>query len=166
LLPTLHLLPCHDLIAVGAADPAFGMISLDGEKLVWQDSAIANMRDKLRSNFTVSNDGSQVRFGLGYGGERPVLFDLAAGRLTDQPQPAADLAEPDTTSLKLSDWEDNYTPKLDGNPLGLEIYETARSVAIATGAIASCSAGNGGSGSSTRAARSSGANPGPALPGA
>ena len=130
----MQLLPCGDTIAVGAADPAFGLISLDGEKLVWQDGAIADMRDKLRSNFTVSNDGSRVRFGLGYGNESPVLFDLAAGRLTDQPQPAADLAEPDTQSLRLSDWEDNYTPKLDGAPLRLKEYETARSVAIAPGA--------------------------------
>jgi len=130
----MQLLPCRDKIAVGAGDPAFGLISLDGEKLVWQEGAIADMRDKRRSNFTVSNDGSQVRFGLGYGGESPVLFDLPAGRLTDQPQPAAGLAEPDTASLKLSDWEDNTAPKLDGKPIiGLEQYEIARSVAIAPG---------------------------------
>ncbi|MFY9892593.1 MAG: hypothetical protein WAK63_00475, partial [Xanthobacteraceae bacterium] len=130
----MELLPCRDKIAAGTADPAFGLISLDGEKLVWQESAIADMRGKLRSNFTVSNDGSSVRFGLGYGGERPVLFDLAAGRLTDQPQLATGLTEPDTTSRKLSDWEHNYTPKLDGKPLGLEEHEAARSVAIAPGA--------------------------------
>jgi WD40 repeat protein len=129
-----HLLPCRDKIAVAAADPAFGLISLDGEKLVWQDSAIADLRRNHRSNLTVSSDGSKVRFGLGAGNERPVLFDLAVGRLTDQPQPAAGLAEPDTGSLQLSDWENNYTPKLDGNPLGLEEYEFARSVAIAPGA--------------------------------
>jgi hypothetical protein len=130
----MALLPCRDKIAVAAGDLAFGLISLDGEKLVWQDSAIADMRSKFRGNFTVSDDGSKVRFGLGYGDKSSVLFDLAAGRLTDQPQPAAGLAEPDTESLNLSDWGDNYTPKLDGKPLGLETYETARSVAIAPGA--------------------------------
>jgi WD40 repeat protein len=128
-----HLLPCRDKIAVGAAGPAFGLLSASGEKLVWQESAIADMRVKLRSNFTVSDDGSKVRFGLGVGNESPVLFDLVAGRLADQPQPAAGLAEPDTKSLKLSDWENNYTPKLDGKPIGLEEHETARSVAIAPG---------------------------------
>jgi hypothetical protein len=128
-----QLLPCQDKIAVGTADPAFGLLSSSGEKLVWQQSAIADMRGKRRSNFTVSNDGSKVRFGLGYDDESPVLFDLTAGRLTDQHQPAAGLAEPDTTSLKLSDWENNFKPKLDGKPLGLELYEMARSVAIAPG---------------------------------
>ena len=129
----MELLPCRDKIAVGTQDPAFGLISLDGKKLVWQESAIADMRDKRRSNFTVSSDGGQVRFGLGIGDDRPVLFDLAAGRLTDQPQPAAGLAEPDTTSLKLSDWENDYAPKLNGKPLALEEHEPARSVAIAPG---------------------------------
>jgi hypothetical protein len=131
----MQLLPCRDKIAVGAGDPAFGLISLAGEKLVWQGSAIADMRVKLRGNFTVSNDGSRVRFGVGVGNESPVLFDLAAGRLTDQPQPAAGLAEPDTASLKLSDWENDLAPKLNRKPLiGLENEERARSVAIAPGA--------------------------------
>ena len=128
-----QLLPCRDKIAVGAADPAFGLISLAGEKLVWQQSTNPDMRGKRRSNFTVLSDGSQVRFGLGYGDKSPVLFDLAAGRLTDQPQPAAGFAEPDTKSLKLSDWESNYTPNLDGKPLGLQEHELAHSVAIAPG---------------------------------
>jgi hypothetical protein len=132
------LLPCRDKIAVGAADPAFGLISLDGEKLVWQDSAIADMRDKLGSNFTVSNDGSKVRFGLGYGDKSPVLFDLVAGRLTDQPQPAAGLAEPDTTSLNLSDLMNNHMQRRasDDPPLEVKevkVYEPAWSFAIAPG---------------------------------
>ncbi len=128
----MELLPCRNKIAVGAADPAFGLISLDGEKLVWQQSASPDMRGKLRSNFTVSNDGSKLRFGLGYGDKNPVLFDLTTGRLTDQAQPAAGLAEPDTTSLKLTNWENNRAPQLDGKPLGLQ--EPARSAAIAPGA--------------------------------
>ena len=130
----MHLLPCRDKIAVRTQDPAFGLISLHGEKLVWQESATVVMRGKFGSNFTVSNDGGKVRFGLGYGDDRPVLFDLAAGRLTDQPQPAAGLAEPDTKSLKLSDWENDLAPKLNGKPLALEEHERARSVAIAPGA--------------------------------
>jgi WD40 repeat protein len=129
----MHLLPCRDKIAVGTADPAFGLLSLDGKKLIWQESASPDMRGKLRSNFTVSDDGSKIRFDLGYD-KSPVLFDLSVGRPTDQPQPAAGLAEPDTKSLNLSDWVNNTTPKLDGKPLGLEIYEFARSVAIAPGA--------------------------------
>jgi WD40 repeat protein len=129
----MHLQPCHDAVAVGAAYPEFGLISLMGEKRVWLEAAIPDMRNKRRQNFTVSEDGSKVRFGLGEGGETPVLFDLTAGHLTDQPEPVDGLSPPDTESLKLSDWENNYAPKLDGKPFALEQYETSRSVAVAPG---------------------------------
>ena len=129
----MQLVPCHDAIAVGVQDPAFGLISLAGKRLLWQESANPNMRLKLGANFTVSDDGSKVRFGLGVGSASPVLFDLATGRLTDQPKPADGLAAPDTTGLKLSDWNLSRAPKLDGKPLEMAPNEIARSVAIAPG---------------------------------
>ncbi len=79
----MQLLPCGDGIAAGAADPAFGVIAPDGAKRVWQEGVAADMRRKLHDDFEVSADGARVRFGLGFGGERPVLFDLAASRLAD-----------------------------------------------------------------------------------
>ncbi|MGO9868224.1 MAG: hypothetical protein ACLPJY_11175 [Rhodomicrobium sp.] len=129
----LALLPCRDKIAVGTGNAAFGLISLDGEKLVWQESASPDMRWKLSSNFTVLNDGGKVRFGLGYGDKIPVLFDLAAGRLADQPQPTAGLVSPDVMSLDLNHWYESYGPTLEGKPLGVEKREYSRSVAIAPG---------------------------------
>jgi WD40 repeat protein len=128
-----RLLPCHDTIAVGTADPAFGLVSLTGEKRLWRTAETPDMRAKRDENFTVSDDGSRVRFGLGYGGEEPVLFDVAASRLTQQPEPVGDLAAPDTESLKLSDWKDTYVPTLDGKRLKLDQYERSRSAAIALG---------------------------------
>jgi len=129
----MQLVPCRDAIAVGVQDPAFGLISLAGKRLLWQESANPNMRLKLGANFTVSDDGSKVRFGLGVGSTSPVLFDLATGRLTDQPQPADGLAAPDTASLKLSGWNLSRAPKLDGKPLEMAPNEIARSAAIAPG---------------------------------
>src|ERR1700730_13224556 len=65
----MQLLPCRDAIAVGAADPGFGLISPAGEKRLWLEGSKPDMRDKLDENFTLSEDGSKVRFGLGYGSE-------------------------------------------------------------------------------------------------
>jgi WD40 repeat protein len=129
----MQLLPCGDAIAVGALDPAFGLISASGEKRVWQEGAIPDLRNKLRDDFTVSGDGTKVRFGLGYGGNSPVLFDLTSGRLTDQQKPASGLSASETASLKISDWEDQVTPKVNGRRIELERYEISRSVAIAPG---------------------------------
>ncbi len=127
----MQLLPCRDAIAVGAADPGFGLISPAGEKRLWLEGSKPDMRDKLDENFTLSEDGSKVRFGLGYGSENPVLFDLAAPRLEDQAEAASSLTAPDTTSLKVADWMDSFAPKLDGKPLQLEEHEMSRAVAIA-----------------------------------
>jgi hypothetical protein len=89
------------------------------------------MRGKLRDAFTLSADGKRVRFGLGYGGKQPMLFDLAAFRLTEAPQAGTWLAAPKVSGLAVSDWEDEYTPKLNGKPIALENYETSRALAIA-----------------------------------
>jgi WD40 repeat protein len=126
-----QLLPCRDSIAVGADDPVFGLISATGEKQIWQEGEKVDMRGKRGSNFTVSDDGSKVRFGLARGGDKPVLFDLIAGRLIDQPSPAAGLAAPDTTDLNVTDWQNRYDPKLNGKPLRAGL---SRAVAIAPGA--------------------------------
>ena len=127
----MHLLPCGGEIAVAACDPAFGLIGENGEKQVWQEGVTADMRGKKRDAFTLSVDGKRVRFGLGSGGEEPVLFDLASFSLSDAPQPLPGLDAPKTSGLAVTDWENKVTPKLDGKPIALEHNETSRSFAIA-----------------------------------
>jgi WD40 repeat protein len=125
----MDLLPCGGAIAVATAEPSFGLISATGEKLSWTYGGKPDMRVKLADNFTVSNDGSKVRFGLEFGGDKPVLFDLATGRLTDQPSPLTGLSVPDTQSLKVSDWNISATPKIGGRTLVLKEYEKTTSLA-------------------------------------
>ena len=127
----MELLSCGSGVAVGASDPAFGLISADGTKRAWQEGVTADMRKKLGDAFTLSADGRRVRFGLGLGGEQPVLFDLAAFRLTDAAHSEAGLAQPKTSGVKVIDWEDTTGPKLNGDPIALRDYETSHSLAIA-----------------------------------
>ncbi len=127
----MQLLPCGGGIAAGASDPAFGLLAADGAKRVWQEGVTADMRGKLRDAFTLSADGRRVRFGLEYGGERPVLFDLAAFRLADAPEAVTGLAAPKVSGLAVSDWENDTAPKLNGKPIALEDYERSRALAIA-----------------------------------
>jgi WD40 repeat protein len=132
---TIHqLLQCGSRIAVGAADPAFGLLDPMGSKQVWRESVTIDPRDAaVGSNFTLSADGTKVRFGLGIAGERPVLFDLMAGRLVDAPVRLPDLLAPDTQSINVSDWRDSLTPRIGGKKLALQGAEIARSVAVAPG---------------------------------
>ena len=127
----MQLLPCGNGIAVGAADPAFGLIAPNGEKQLWQEGVIADMRDKVRGAFTVSPDGKRVRFGLGYGAEKPVLFDLTSFSLSDAPLAVPGLAAPKTSDLAVTSWEHMLSPKLGGKGLALEDHEYSWSLAIA-----------------------------------
>jgi WD40 repeat protein len=131
----LELLPCGpDGIAASATDPALGVLALSGAKRGWQENVTADMRDKKREAFAMSYDTKQVRFGLGQGKDRPVMFDLTAFDLVDSPETPDGFITPDITGLNLTDWENNAAPKLNGKPIPLQTYEIARSVAVAPGA--------------------------------
>jgi len=137
-----QILPCHDALAISTADPSFGIVSLAGDKRVWQEGATPDMRGKegkypfasYQPGLAVSADGSRVRFGLGYGSDDPFLFDVGSGERFDLLRYFSGLSGPDISSLRLMDWLHEYTPKLDGHPLDLDAYETAHAVAVAPGA--------------------------------
>ena len=118
-------------LAFSAAGPAFGLIDAAGRRALFRGPATADLRNKVREHFTVSADGRRVRFGLKPFSGAPVLFDLAARRLTDAPQPLPGLAPANTGLLPIEGWENTVSPALDGKPLTLMQYETARSLAIA-----------------------------------
>lgn len=121
---------CGDGFAYATADPRFGLIAADGGVNVLQTPPTLDLRDKLRDNFTVSEDGTSVRFGAAYGGRDPIVFDLMAGNLTASPNPPAGFTGADVTGLPVADWEDKTRPTLGGRPISLEPYETSRSVAV------------------------------------
>ena len=127
----MHLAPCGDAIAFGAAEPAFGLIDAKGNRRTWQDSVQADMRGKRFEHFTVSADGRRLRFGFKEFSGDPVLFDLTSGSLSDAPGPIADLSPGETQGLPITDWINDARPKFAGGPLTLEPYEVARSLAIA-----------------------------------
>ncbi len=127
----MQLLPCGDSIAAVAQDPAFGLVAADGVKRVWQQGVTADMRDKQRDAFTLSADGTRVRFGLGQDKATPVLFDFAAFDLRNAPQAVVGLAAPRTSGIAVSDWEGESAPKLKAKPIVLDEHEYSHSLAIA-----------------------------------
>jgi len=128
----MHLLPCGSGVAMGAGDPAFGLIAPDGRRLAWKEGLQADFRGQRgERGLAVASDGRRVRFGLEQGGARPVLFDLAAEALADAPDRPGNLDTPDTASLPVTDWINNRSPKLGGTPIALEKLERSRALAIA-----------------------------------
>jgi WD40 repeat protein len=124
----MQLLPCGDGVAAGAQDPAFGVVAMDGAKQVWQEGVTADLRDQ-RDMFGLSADGKKARFTLKWRSE-PVLFDLATFQLSDAPEAVTGVAIPRTSGLAVTDWENNTGPRLNGEPIILEDYERAFSLAI------------------------------------
>jgi hypothetical protein len=116
---------------MGAQDPAFGVVSADGRRRLWQDSVQVHMRGKLFADFMVSGDRLRIRFGLKIRSDDPVLFDLTGERTSDAPDIPSDLHVADTDSLPVTGWHHTPNPHLAGRPIGLRPFEMARSLAIA-----------------------------------
>ena len=129
----MHLLPCGDGIAMGAGDPAFGLLSRDGNRLAWREAVQADMRGPRgnQNRFSVAADGRRVRFRLEYARKRSVLFDLGTEQLTNAPKRPREFAEADRMSLPVADWMSHHKPNLGGTPIALEPFEMSRSLAIA-----------------------------------
>jgi len=117
-------------IVYGATDPTFAVLDNAGNKIVEREASIANYSG-IDEGFLISHDGNTVQFGFEKWGERPARFSLSEQSLILNPQPDANLTQPDTTSLNITDWKSSYNPKLNGNALPLYQYETSRSLAIA-----------------------------------
>jgi Caspase domain/WD domain, G-beta repeat len=122
--------PCGEGFAFATGDPSFGLLSAQGAATVLETPRTTDMRDKLGSAFAISSDASSVRFGLGYGEEKPVVFDLAAASLTDSPSLPPGLVPARADGLPVTDWKDSDQPKFDGKRLALGETERSRSLAI------------------------------------
>jgi len=126
----IHILPLKDGgVVFGSMEPSFGIIDANGRLALYKGNEIADLSGQY-DEFQVSYDGSVVRFGYEEWGKSPVVFDAEKREFVDES--TVRLLKPITEikGLKITDWKNNFTPKLNGNPIKLEQYETSRSLAI------------------------------------
>lgn len=119
-------------MAFGAADPSWGTIDVAGQLGLKLERATADFRDQVDGSFVVAPDGATVRFGLGRGGTRAVVYDVISGEMKSaeglpKPPAPANLAH-------LANWQNGTNPTLDGQPLPLQANEIARSAALTASA--------------------------------
>jgi WD40 repeat protein len=125
-----HILPLKGGgVAFGSGDPSFGIVDAGGRLALYKGNEIADLRNQ-HDKFQVSYDGSVIRFGYEQWGKSPVVFDAEKREFVDES--SVRLIKPITEAkgLKITDWKNNYTPKLNGNPIKLKQYEFSRSLAI------------------------------------
>jgi WD40 repeat protein len=118
-------------VVYGAGDPAFGIVSAMGERVLHRGPATCDLRGARGDALTVSRDGVQVRFGLKLSGTIPHLFDLRAGTLTPSTKTPDGLIPASVAELDVRDWINSTTPTLAGKPLPLWTHESSRALAIA-----------------------------------
>jgi WD40 repeat protein len=127
----LHILPLRDGgIVYGTSDPAFGYVDARGQRSLFTGPAIADHRDNLQA-FMLSSDGMVVQFGYETFGRSPARFSISDRRLEDTISNTTALTPPTTAGLAITDWQNSYAPKLNGQTLKLQQYEISRSLAIA-----------------------------------
>jgi WD40 repeat protein len=126
----MDIKPCGEGFVFGAADPSFGLVSPQGVATILQGPPTVDMRRKVGSAFAVSGDVSSVRFGLGQGEAKPVLFDLTAASLTDSPALSSSLALAQVEGLPVTDWNNGFEPKFNGAKLAFDGRERSRALVI------------------------------------
>jgi hypothetical protein len=127
----MDLIPWGQGLALGASDPAFGLLDAEGKRVLFRGPPMADLRDKYAEHFLVSFDGRRVRFGLKPFSRDPWLFDLAAFQLAPSVSAPPDLHPADSQRLSVEGWKNTTEPKLGGKAVPLRQYEMSRSLAIA-----------------------------------
>src|SRR5262245_61532830 len=124
------IMRCGEDLYLTTGDPTLLRLGVNGTVTPLVRDPVISSTDKVGDAFTVSDDGTRVRLGLKHGSEEPVLFDLDKGTIVDSPRIPPDLKPADVTSLRITGWDQEKTPKLNGMPLAIDDQEEGRSLAI------------------------------------
>jgi WD40 repeat protein len=127
----LSLAPLADgSVVFGAVDPAWGVFSAGGQRVRFAAGEIADYRDNQEGLLT-DTAGGVVGFAYELFGKSPARFLLAERRIELGAPGGASLRPPRVNGLAVTDWKNDYAPKLNGARLALDLYESSRGLAIA-----------------------------------
>jgi hypothetical protein len=120
--------------AFGAAAPDWGVVQPQSGRGVYRAAELHAFNAADKSHFLLSAGGGTV--GVTPFGKSPMQFSLPERRLA-QTQSAHPAPVAERSGIRLSDWNGNHAPKLNGKALSLlNQYETCLSADIAVGGAA------------------------------
>jgi WD40 repeat protein len=116
-------------LAFSSTGPTWGVVDEAGQKILSHVPAVADFRESYE-NFRLSHDGAQVRFSYDVSGKFMAVFDSVHRQFLARDVP--NLLSPIVSApgLAVTDWKNTTNPKINGSPLNLASYETARSLAL------------------------------------
>ena len=117
-------------IVYGGHGPAWGRFDSSDKRTVLIAPPTADFRSLLQG-FRVSSNASEVQFAYGAGGVTPVRFQIPQQALIDGADAVLIAPRTSASGLAISDWNNNWEPKLNGDRLPLKKLEMARSLAVA-----------------------------------
>lgn len=112
-------------VLVTSQDPAWGIINPRGIWTTFGKTPIPKL-NLAHIHFNISDDAKTLEYESLEGGT--FTFDLK--QRTIHSGGSNQTHQSDTTSLEVSDWHNNFEPKLDGQKLDLLKYEDSRCLAI------------------------------------
>ncbi|MGA2642363.1 MAG: hypothetical protein ABSG21_15845, partial [Spirochaetia bacterium] len=127
----IKALPGGELL-IGGYDPFWAILDASGTPKTSVGAPIIDFRETGKT-LKLGPGGRAISFNGKEGGSGPLSFDTAARSLLSSPPPS-DWKLPDTTSLKVENWQYRDDPSLNGKPLAVESHELSYSFAIAPGA--------------------------------
>jgi len=123
-------------IIYSSAEPSLGVFDRHNVRTMVKLPYIADYRGN-REGFFVTDNGFTIQFDYEVSGKEPARFsvpDRILNNLTPEAAkvPSGNMKQTiiDADGLKITDWEDNYHPKLNGKDLPIKPHEFSRSIAI------------------------------------
>ncbi len=126
----MHVIPLKDGgIAYSTHDPSFGVLDSQDRRIIYKIPDTPDFRDG-QSNFLVSEDGKKIQFGFAQFGKELAQFSIPDQRVILDELGTSGMYSPDTSSLRVTNWRNNYSPQINGNRIVLEDHETSRCLSI------------------------------------
>jgi WD40 repeat protein len=130
------LLPNGNGVAFATAEPVLGFVDADGHPNVAQAPRHIDFHDRARTSIRLSHSGAGIEIVLAHGAA--LAIDVSTRAFLRSGDATGDFAPPVASAygMIVTDWRDSHAPKVNGQKLGLEPAETARSAAVSpTGAV-------------------------------
>jgi WD40 repeat protein len=120
-------------IAFAAEDPGIGVVAADGKRMAFRGSEIIDF-SHARGQLELSADGTEIAYPIeGHKDPRQTFSALRSGDQDLTRRPSQPMWPPITHSdaITVKNWEDSYSPTINGIRPKLDDYEISRSYAIA-----------------------------------
>lgn len=121
--------PCGQGFLIATYKPTLILVNVKGQQLWQLRSPGLAAFEKTGPAFRATADGRRLWFGLGTGAADPVEFDLMTERLFRQSAAPDDILPPIDDRLKVTGWNEEGEPKLNGKSLPHNPYEIFRAMA-------------------------------------